>query len=87
MDDLADRPLHPLDDGEVLDLGGRRLRDPAISHVPHGWDAGVYYDETTGTLLCGYLFTAVGPFRRSAATAATNSAVEQFYRDRLTAQS
>jgi hypothetical protein len=29
-------------------------------HVPHGWDAGVMYEETTGTLLCGDLFTQLG---------------------------
>ena len=29
-------------------------------HVPHGWDAGLLYEETTGTLLCGDLFTQVG---------------------------
>jgi hypothetical protein len=28
--------------------------------VPHGWDAGVMFEETTGTLLCGDLFTQVG---------------------------
>jgi hypothetical protein len=28
--------------------------------VPHGWDAGLVFEETTGTLLCGDLFTAVG---------------------------
>ena len=26
-------------------------------HVPHGWEAGLLYEETTGTLLCGDLFT------------------------------
>ncbi|MFD0385182.1 hypothetical protein ACFQ2B_31885 [Streptomyces stramineus] len=35
----------------------RRLETP---HVPHGWDAGLMYEETTGTLLCGDLFTAIG---------------------------
>jgi flavorubredoxin len=44
----------------VLDIGAHRLRYLATAHVPHAWDAGVYYDETTGTLLCGDLFTAVG---------------------------
>src|SRR5262249_38538344 len=29
-------------------------------HVPHGWDAHVMYEETTGTLLCGDLFSHVG---------------------------
>jgi len=58
--DMADRPPRPLQDGEVLDVGGRRLRRIETPHVPHGWDAGLMYEETTGTLLCGDLFTAVG---------------------------
>lgn len=60
VNDLADRPPRPLDDGEVLDLGGKRLRYLATPHVPHGWDAGVFIEETTGTLLCGDLFTQAG---------------------------
>lgn len=58
--DMADRPPRPLDDGEVLDLGGKRVRYLATPHVPHGWDAGLLFEETTGTLLCGDLFTRVG---------------------------
>jgi flavorubredoxin len=59
--DLADRPPRPLTDGEVLDLGGRRVRRIETPHVPHGWDAGLLYEETTGTLLCGDLLSAFGP--------------------------
>lgn len=29
-------------------------------HVPHGWDCGILFDESTGTLLCGDLFTQMG---------------------------
>jgi flavorubredoxin len=58
--DQAIRPPRPLEDGEVLDLGGKRVRQLATPHVPHAWDAGVLYEETTGTLLCGDLFTAGG---------------------------
>ncbi len=58
--DMADRPPRPLQDGEVLDLGGRRVRRIETPHVPHGWDAGLMFEETTGTLLCGDLFTALG---------------------------
>ena len=50
----------PLADGEVLDLGGKRLRQISTPHVPHGWEAQVLFEETTGTLLCGDLFTQVG---------------------------
>jgi flavorubredoxin len=60
VNDLADRPPRPLGDGEVLDLGGKRVRNIDTPHVPHGWDAHVLYEETTGTLLCGDLFTAGG---------------------------
>ena len=55
--DLADREPRPLADGEVLDLGGPRVRWLDTPHVPHGWDAGLLFEETTGTLLCGDLFT------------------------------
>lgn len=58
--DLADRPPKALADEEVLDLGGRRVRFLATPHVPHSWDAGVMYEETTGTLLCGDLFAHFG---------------------------
>ncbi|MHB8671790.1 MAG: oxygen-binding di-iron domain-containing protein [Acidimicrobiales bacterium] len=60
LNDLADRPPRPLGDGEVMDLGGKRIRHIDTPHVPHGWEAQVLYEETTGTLLCGDLFTHVG---------------------------
>ena len=60
LDDLADRPPRPLSDGEVVDLGGKRVRHLDTPHVPHGWEARVLYEETTGTLLCGDLFTHLG---------------------------
>jgi flavorubredoxin len=60
LNDLCDRPPQDIDDGEVLDLGGKRVRHIDTPHVPHGWDARVLYEETTGTLLCGDLFTALG---------------------------
>lgn len=58
LNDMADRPPRPLADGEVIDLGGgKRVRYLATPHTPHGWDAGLLYEESTGTLLCGDLFT------------------------------
>src|SRR6202011_5041863 len=60
LNDLADRPPHPLADGEVIDLGSKRLMHLDTPHVPHGWDARVLYEETTATLLCGDLFTHLG---------------------------
>jgi len=60
LNDFADRPPRTLADGEVIDLGGKRVRFIDTPHTPHGWDAGVLYEETTGTLMCGDLFTQLG---------------------------
>ena len=60
VSDLADRPPRALQDGEVLEVGTNRLRRIETPHVPHGWDAGLFYEESTSTLLCGDLFTAIG---------------------------
>ena len=60
LNDLADRPPRALTDGEVLDLGGKRVRHLDTPHVPHGWEARLLFEETTRTLLCGDLFTHTG---------------------------
>jgi flavorubredoxin len=60
ISDMAARAPRILSDGQVIDLGGKRLRYIDTPHVPHGWDAGVMFEETSGTLLCGDLFTHTG---------------------------
>jgi hypothetical protein len=60
LDDMCDRPPRPLADGEVMELGGKRVRHIDTPHVPHGWEARVLFEETTGTLLCGDLFSHLG---------------------------
>ena len=61
LNDVADRTPRVLADGEVIELGGgRRVRYLDTPHIPHGWDAGVLYEEASGTLLCGDLFTHLG---------------------------
>lgn len=61
LNDTADRPPRILSDGETIDLGdGKRVRFLDTPHIPHGWDAGVLYEESTGTLMCGDLFTQTG---------------------------
>jgi len=60
INDLADRAPRALGPDEVMDLGGRRIRNVETPHVPHGWDAHVLFEETTGTLLCGDLLSQVG---------------------------
>jgi flavorubredoxin len=60
LNDLADRPPRALQDGEVLDLGGKRVRHLDTPQVPHGWDARLLFEETTGSLRCCDLFTHAG---------------------------
>jgi flavorubredoxin len=60
VDDFADRPSRPLNNDEVLEIGRRRLRFLATPHVPHGWDAGMFFEEVDQTLLCSDLFFQPG---------------------------
>jgi len=58
--DFAVRPARALADNEVLETGRHRLRFLATPHVPHGWDAGLFFEETGRTLLCSDLFFQPG---------------------------
>lgn len=60
LNDMADRPPRALADGEVLDLGGKKVRRLDTPHLPHCWDAGLIYEETTGTLFTSDIFTQPG---------------------------
>ena len=60
VDDLADRPARSLADGETISLGRSRLRWLDAPHLPHAWECGYLFEETTDTLLCGDLFTQPG---------------------------
>ena len=58
--DQAARAPHVMADGDVLDLGGKRLRLVATPHVPHNWESQMLLEETTSTMLCGDLFSHFG---------------------------
>jgi flavorubredoxin len=60
LNEMADRPPRPLGDGEIIETGAKRFRHIDTPHVPHNWEARVLFEETTGTLFCGDLFTHVG---------------------------
>jgi len=61
LNDLADRAPRMLADNEVIELGhGKRVRYLDTPHLPHGWEAGLLYEENSGTLFCGDLFTQLG---------------------------
>jgi flavorubredoxin len=55
VNDFATRPARPLADQEILTTGRHRLRFLQTPHVPHCWDAGLLFDETTATLFCSDL--------------------------------
>jgi flavorubredoxin len=82
LNDLADRPPRALADGEILDLGGRRLRWIDTPHVPHGWEAGVMWDETGRTLFSGDLLThgGDGPAITEADITAPAIAMEEMFK-------
>ncbi|TDG11373.1 MBL fold metallo-hydrolase [Seongchinamella unica] len=58
--DLADRPPRALSDGEALSLGARTVVWLDAPHVPHGWENGFLFEQTTRLLFCGDLFTQPG---------------------------
>lgn len=60
LNDLADRSPRAVSNNEVLDLGDRRVRWIDTPHVPHAWESGLIFEEATGTLFCGDLFTQIG---------------------------
>ncbi|MDQ6931422.1 MAG: MBL fold metallo-hydrolase [Candidatus Eremiobacteraeota bacterium] len=60
ISDQAIRPARGMKSGETIGIGLKRVRYIATPHVPHGWDAGLIYEETTKTLFAGDLFTATG---------------------------
>jgi flavorubredoxin len=60
LNDQLDRPPRALADGEVVDLGGRRVQEITTPHVPHNWESHMLYEQVTGTLFCGDLVSQAG---------------------------
>jgi flavorubredoxin len=60
LNDFAIRPPRGLEKGEVLTTGKYTFRFHPTPHLPHGWDAGMLFEETNRTLFCSDLFHQVG---------------------------
>jgi len=60
LNDLADRMPRAVADGELITSGKRRVRYIDTPHVPHAWESGLIFEETSGILFCGDLFTQFG---------------------------
>jgi len=58
--DLVDVEPIGMEDGDVLELGRHKLVWQSTPHLPHGWECGYFFDQTTQTLFCGDLFTQPG---------------------------
>lgn len=60
ISDLVDTNPLTMADGQNLSLGRHQLVWQSTPHLPHGWECGFFFDETTRTLFCGDLFTQPG---------------------------
>jgi flavorubredoxin len=60
VDDFSIRPARGMTAADVLCTGKHRYRFYPSPHTPHGWDAGVLFEETNKTLLCSDLFHHFG---------------------------
>lgn len=60
VDDFAIRPARGMTRDDVLVTGKYRYRFYPSPHIPHGWDAGVLFEETRKTLFCSDLFHHFG---------------------------
>lgn len=60
VNDFIGRPARGLADGGTFSTGKYRFRFCRTPHLPHGWDAGVLFEETQQTLLCSDLFHQSG---------------------------
>ena len=60
VDDFAIRPARGMTPDDVLTTGKYRYRFYRSPHIPHGWDAGVLFEETRKTLFCSDLFHHFG---------------------------
>ncbi len=60
VDDFAIRPARGMAAEDVLSTGRYRFRFHRSPHLPHGWDAGLLFEETRRTLFCSDLFHQFG---------------------------
>jgi flavorubredoxin len=60
VNDFIGREARSLVEGETFSTGKYCFRYVPTPHLPHGWDAGVLFEETQRTLLCSDLFHQTG---------------------------
>jgi flavorubredoxin len=80
-DFVSDRPVRGMNDDEIISTGTYRFRFLRTPHVPHCWEAGLLFEETTKTLLCADLFHQNGlvePLTRSSVVERFRAAMTTF---------
>lgn len=80
ISDFSDRPPRALKPEEILTTGRHRFRFVPTPHLPHGWDAGVLFEETDRVLLCSDLLHQLGDVEP-----VTSHDITDRYRQALTA--
>ncbi len=60
LGDYSDKLTKGLNKGDILETGKFRFRFHPTPHLPHGWDAGMLFEEKNKTLFCSDLFHQVG---------------------------
>ncbi len=76
LNDMCDRPPRIITEEETLVTGAKRFRVIPTPHVPHGWEAQVLFEETTGTLFSGDIFGQLGAGPALATDSIVASAME-----------
>jgi flavorubredoxin len=86
VDDFSIRPARGMTPEDALSTGKYRYRFYRSPHIPHGWDAGVLFEETRKTLFCSDLFHHFGnvaPVTSSDLIEPTRKAMQQMQRGPL----
>ena len=52
MTDFASRKVRGMQHNETIETGRYRFRFLSTPHFPHGWDAGLLFEEVNATLFC-----------------------------------
>ena len=79
VDDFAPKnPAKGVMDGETFTTGQKTYRFISTPHVPHCWEAGMLFEETTGTLFCTDLLHQNGDVEPKTSTSVIDRARETF---------
>ncbi len=79
VDDFApSNPALGMSEGDILETGSKRFRFLQTPHVPHCWEAGLLFEETSGVLFCSDLFHQNGDVEATTTSDVVGRARETF---------